>query len=90
MLQGLIGSKDKNVQATIQLCSFHMLAKCRKFSVKRIENLNQELLDVQAGFRKGRGIRDQIVKFCCIIEKARELKKKSTSASLTTLKLLTV
>ena len=33
-------------------------------------------LDVQAGFRKGRGTRDQIANICWIIEKARELKKK--------------
>ena len=37
---------------------------------------NQELLDVQTGFRRGRGTRDQIVNICWIIEKARELKKK--------------
>ena len=34
--------------------------------------MNQELPDVQAEFRKGRGIRDQIAKICWIIEKARE------------------
>ena len=37
----------------------------------------QEILDVQAGFRKGRGTRDQIDNICWIIEKARELKKKN-------------
>ena len=46
--------------------------------------------DVQAGFRKGRGIRDQIANIRWIIEKAREFQKISTSASLTTLKPLTV
>ena len=47
--------------------------------------------DAQAGFRKGRGTRGQIANICQMIEKARELqKKKSTSASLTTLTLLTV
>ena len=34
-----------------------------------------ELPDVQAGFRKGRGTRDQIANFCLIIEKSRELQK---------------
>ena len=34
--------------------------------------MNQELPDVQAGFRKGRGTRDQIANICWIIEKARE------------------
>ena len=33
---------------------------------------NHELSDVQSGFRKGRGTRDQIANICCIIEKARE------------------
>ena len=37
--------------------------------------VNQELPDVQAVFRKGRGTRDQIAKICCIIEKAKELQK---------------
>ena len=37
--------------------------------------MNQELPDVQAGFRKGRGIRDQIANICWIIEKAREFQK---------------
>ena len=37
--------------------------------------VNQELPDVQAGFRKGRGTRDQIANICWIIEKGRELQK---------------
>ena len=37
--------------------------------------VNQELPDVQAGFRKGKGTRDQIANICWIIEKARELQK---------------
>ena len=45
--------------------------------------------DVQAGFRKGRGTWDQIANICWIIEKAKEFQK-STSASLTTLKPLSV
>ena len=50
--------------------------------------VNCELPDVQAGFRKGRGTRDQIATICWIIEKAREFqKKKSTSASLTMTKV---
>ena len=35
--------------------------------------VNCEVPDVQAGFRKGRGIRDQIAKICWVIEKARKL-----------------
>ena len=37
--------------------------------------VNRELPDVQAGFRKGRGIRDQIANICWIMEKAREFQK---------------
>ena len=37
--------------------------------------MNRELTDVQAGFRKGRGTRDQIANIFCIIEKAREFQK---------------
>ena len=47
--------------------------------------MNQELPDIQAGFRKDRGTRDQIANIRWIIDKAREFqrgKKKSTSASL--------
>ena len=37
--------------------------------------VNHELPDIQAGFQKGRGTRDQIVNICWIIEKAREFQK---------------
>ena len=37
--------------------------------------VNRELPDVQAGFRKGRGTRDQIANICWIIKKAREFQK---------------
>ena len=52
--------------------------------------VNQEPPDVQTEFRKGRGTRDQIDNIHWIIAKAREFQKTCTSASLTTLKLLTV
>ena len=55
-----------------------------------IEFLNHELPDVQAGFRKGRGTRDQIANIRWIMEKAREFQKKSISALLTMPKPLTV
>ena len=51
--------------------------------------VNHELRD-QAGFRKGRGTRDQTANICWIIEKAREFQRKSTSALLTILKPWTV
>ena len=52
--------------------------------------VNHELPDVQAGFRKGRETRDQIVNIRSIIEKAREFQKTSTSAFLTMSMPLTV
>ena len=51
--------------------------------------VNRELPDVQAGFRKGRGTRDQIANIQWIIEKAREFQKTSISTLLTMPKLLT-
>ena len=51
--------------------------------------MNHELPDVQAGFRKGRGTRDQIANIHWIMEKAREFQKNS-SALLTMPKPLTV
>ena len=52
--------------------------------------VNRELPDVQAGFRKGRGNRDQIAIMRWIMEKAREFQKTSISALLTMPKPLTV
>ena len=53
--------------------------------------VNRELPDVEAGFRKGRGTRDQIANICWIMEKARESSRKpSISALLTIPKPLTV
>ena len=52
--------------------------------------MNRELPDVQAGFRKGRGTRDQIANIRWIMEKAREFRKTSISALLTMPKPLTV
>ena len=52
--------------------------------------MNRELPDVQAGFRKGRGTREQIANICWIMEKARDFQKTSISAFLTMPKPLTV
>ena len=52
--------------------------------------VNQELPHVQVGFRKGRGMRDQIANIRQIIKKARSSRKTVTVASLTMLKPLTV
>ena len=47
--------------------------------------MNCEIPDVQAGFRKGRGTRDQIVNICWIIEKAKEFQKKTSICALLTM-----
>ena len=53
--------------------------------------MNRELPDVQAGFREGRGTRDQMAYICWIIEKAREFQKKTSISALVTMpKPLTV
>ena len=59
----------KNVQTTAQLLSKVML-KILQAGLQQY--VNQELPGVQAGFRKGRGTRDQIANIHRIIEKARE------------------
>ena len=68
----------KNAQTTAQLHSSHTLAKqCSKFSQAMLQKyVNWELPDVQAGFGKGRGTRDQIVNIYWIIQKARGFQKK--------------
>ena len=52
--------------------------------------MNRELPDVQAGFRKGRGTRDQIANIRWIIKKIKSSRKTSTSALLTMPKALIV
>ena len=66
----------KNVQTTTQL----HLSQARKVMLKILQArlqlyMNHELPDVQAGFRKGRGTRDQIASTLWITEKAREFQK---------------
>ena len=52
--------------------------------------VNRELHDVQAGFRKGRGTRDQIASICWIIGKAREFQKNIYPCFVDYVKPLTV
>ena len=75
----------------LKICSnAQNLLKCSKFEARLQKYMNCELPVIQAGFRKGRGTRDQIVNICWIIEKAREFQKTSISALLTMPKPLTV
>ena len=75
---------------TIALISHASKVMLKILQARLQQYMNQELLDAQPGFRKGRGIRDQIANIHWVIEKAKELQKTSTSASLTTLKPLTM
>ena len=71
-LQSLRKEIPKNAQTTTQLHSSHTLVI---FQAKLQQYMNWELPDIQSGFRKGRGTRDQIANICWIIEKAREFQK---------------
>ena len=64
----------KNVQTTAELHSFHKVM-LKILQTRLQQYANQELPDVQARFRKGRGTRGQNVKICGIIKKAREFQK---------------
>ena len=65
----------KNAQTNAQLHSSHTLVMLKILQARLQQYVNCELPDVQAGFRKGRGTRDQIANICWIIEKAREFQK---------------
>ena len=60
----------KNVQTTAQVRSSHTLAMFKILQASLQQYVNHELPDVQAGFRKGRGTRDQIANTNWIIERA--------------------
>ena len=84
----LVNAKECSSYCTIAIISQASKVMCKILQARLQQYVNQELPDVQAGFKKGRGTRNQIANICWIIEKAREGQK--TSASLTTLKPLTV
>ena len=66
----------KNVQTTeVALISHASKVMLKILQVRLQQYVNQELPDVQAGFRKCRGTRDQIANLCTIIKKAREYQK---------------
>ena len=75
---------------TIALISHASRVVLKILQARLQQYVNCELLDVQAGFRKGRGTRDQIAKICWIMEKAGEFQKNIYSALLTMPKPLTV
>ena len=73
--------KECNAKECSNYCTIALISHANKVILKILQvrlqqYLNRELPDVQTGFRKGRGIRDQIANICWIIEKAREFQKK--------------
>ena len=81
-------TKEYANHQTIALIS-HACKVMFKILYSRLQDyVNQEVPDVQGGFRKGRGTRDQIANICWIIEKARGFQKNFVSS--TTQKPLTV
>ena len=64
-----------HIQSKIALISHASKVILKICQVRLQQYMNQELSDVQAGFRKGRGTRDQIANICCIIKKASESQK---------------
>ena len=68
-------AKECSNYHTIALISHASKVILKILQVMLQQYVNQELPDVQAGFRKGRGTKDQIANICLIIEKARELQK---------------
>ena len=64
-------AKECSNYPTIALISHTSKVMLKIFQARLQQYMNHELPDVQAGFRKGRGIRGQIANICWIIEKAR-------------------
>ena len=82
-----------NVQSTEQLRSFCMLcskAYAQNPSSSALEVHELKNFQIPAGYRKGRGTRDQIANIHWITQKEREFRKNTYFASLTMLKPLTV
>ena len=83
-------AKECSDYHTVALISHTSKVMLKILQARLQQYMNRELPDVQTGFRKGRGTRDQIANICWIIKKAREFQKKSISALLTMPKPLTV
>ena len=83
----------KNAQTTAQIIALilHAIKVMLKILQARLQqSMNCELPDVQAGFRKGRGTRDQIANICWIIKKAREFQENIYFCFIDYTKALTV
>ena len=83
-------AKECSNYHTVALISHVSKVMLKILQVRLQQYVNRELPDVPAGFRKGRGIRDQIPNICWIIKKQESSRKASISALLTMPKPLTV
>ena len=86
--------KEGQCQKCSNYCTIALISHASKVMLKILQerlqqDVNYELPDVQSGFRKGRGSRNQIANLCWIIKKESS-RKTSTSALLTMPKPLTV
>ena len=68
-------AKECSNYCTIALISYPSKVMLKILQARFQQYMNRELLDVQVGFRKGRGTRDQIANIHWIIEKAKEFQK---------------
>ena len=68
-------AKECSNYHTIALISLANKVMLKILQIRLQQYVNRELPDVQAGFRQGRGTRDQIANICWIMEKAREFQK---------------
>ena len=68
-------AKECSYYHTITLISHASKVMLKILQASLPQSMKWEIPDVQAGFRKGRGIRDQIANIRCIMEKAREFQK---------------
>ena len=87
--------KKDNAKKCLNYCTIALISNSSKAMLKLLQArlqqyVNEEVSDVQAEFRKGRGSRDQIANICWIIDKVREFQKIIYSALLTMPKPLTV
>ena len=87
--------KKGNAKECSNYCTVGLISHASKVMLKILQArlqqyMNHELPDVQAGFRKGRGTRDQIANICWIMKKQESSRKTSISALLTMPKPLTV
>ena len=80
--------KERKCQRMLNYHIIGLISHASKVMLKILQArlqqyMNCKLPDVQAGFRKGRGTRDQIANICWIIEKAREFQKNICSTDCT-------